>query len=671
MIERLSHRQFELLAIALGAALLPHVLRVPLWLALPVVAIVPFWVIARRRGAQPISGWLRLPLALLLLVLIVQHYGNIFGREPGAALATGLLVLKLLETERQRDARFALAFSAFVLMTALLFEQGIGITTLMSMGLVLVLAALISLQPAPLPTAHPLRSLFALGAILLATGIPIALAGFLLIPRLSSPIWGSPGGDNLSRVGLSERMQPGSMTDVLLDDSPAFRVTFDRAPPPKSDLYFRTIIMWDFDGSTWTRGAARMAPQPEIIADASDSFNYTETLEPSQQRWIPALDVPLAAPETTRLDSDRSVVADQPVTQPRQIELRSATRYQLAPTLSPGERARALALPIGFDPRSVALARSWRNSDSRDTPIKDGSVIQSALQLFNASFHYTLSPPLLGRESIDEFLFDTRAGFCEHYSSAFVFLMRAAGIPARVVTGYQGGWWNDSGNYLLIRNSDAHAWAEVWLEGSGWVRVDPTAAVSPDRVELGAASVNDAGAWYQSSWLRSLRNSVDGVSRLWTTTIVQFNALRQRQLFKPFGIEKADQHQLLIALIGILLTLLTAATIWALRQGSPQSGDRLDRVWYTFRRRLSRAGFEQPVQQGPLDYLDRVQASLHEQSKPIESVIRRYVALRYATHEPNAEQIVDLQRSVRNLRLRGLQQGRPARRDRSPARLER
>ena len=217
------------------------------------------------------------------------------------------------------------------------------------------------------------------------------------------------------------------------------------------------------------------------------------TLEPTDRRWLPTLDLPFVAPSGARFSSARELVADDTVSQPREYRVRSSSRYTFAPTLARQERARALALPEGFDPKTRALAGDWRAANADDI-----GVVRAALDLFHASFKYTLQPPLLGRDSIDDFLFSTRQGFCEHYASAFVVLMRSAGIPARVVTGYQGGWWNDSGGYLLVRNSDAHAWAEVWIAGRGWVRVDPTAAVSPARIELGAAAANDATSWAQS-----------------------------------------------------------------------------------------------------------------------------------------------------------------------------
>ncbi len=428
-----------------------------------------------------------MPGACLLLAAVVMQYGTLFGREPGSALGCGLLALKLLETEQPRDARVGIGFAGFVLMSALLFAQTLAFTVGVSLILILLLAALVSLQPAQGEPRHPLRTELRVGAILLACGLPLAAAGFMLVPRLSTPLWGGKDRTAEGRTGLNDSMEPGALTELLIDDSPAFRVHFDATPPLPQQRYFRAIVLSDFNGATWTRSRRSDFLRPEEAERDGTPVDYVITLEPTDRRWLPALDLPFVAPSGARFSADRELIAYDAVVQPREYRVRSSSRYTLGPVLSADERAHALALPDRFDPKTRALAAEWRAQN-----VEDVGVVRAALDLFHASFTYTLNPPPLGRDSIDDFLFATRKGFCEHYASAFVVLMRSAGIPARVVTGYQGGWWSESGGYLLVRNSDAHAWAEVWMAGRGWVRVDPTAAVSPARIELGAAAANDA-----------------------------------------------------------------------------------------------------------------------------------------------------------------------------------
>jgi transglutaminase-like putative cysteine protease len=545
-----------------------------------------------------------------------------------------------------RDAQVALGFAAFVLMSALLFTQTMVFTLLICAVLVLLLAALTSLQPAPIETARPLRACGRLAALLLVTGLPLAAAAFVLVPRLGSPLWGSPGNDSVARTGLSEQMNPGSLTELLIDDSPAFRVDFDVEPPPAAQRYFRAIVLWDFDGANWTRERSHGYGRSEDARGSGTLVDYTITLEPTDRRWLPALDLPLTAPATARIGADRTLIANEPVVQPRQYRVQSATDYVLAPTLGRAQRNRALALPKDFDPRSRALAEQWR-AEGRN----DDAIVRAALERFHASFTYTLNPPPLGRDSIDDFMFATQSGFCEHYASAFVFLMRAAGIPARVVTGYQGGWWSDSSRYLLVRQSDAHAWAEVWSEGRGWRRIDPTAAVSPVRIELGAAAANGSPGWAQSDWLRGLRNQFDFASRLWTQGIVRFDALRQKSLLTPFGVADANQGDLLLFLSGILGGVMLIATIWAMRGNRHVEGDVLDHAWKRLGQRLRRCGIAQRANEGPFDLLRRTRSAAPVLASAIDPLVAEYVELRYATDAATPERVSAFAAAVRMLRL--------------------
>lgn len=645
---RLDRRQFELLALTIAATIAVHLAHLPTWLWLPLAAMLAGRAWTRRRGAGAVPAWVRLPLTALLLAAVAVQFGNVFGREPGSVLGVGLLGLKLLETEQVRDARVALGFAAFVLMSALLFEQSLAFTLLICAVLVSLLATLAALQPAPLPSPQPLRAHFRTAALLFAASLPLAAAAFVLVPRLGSPLWGAPGADVTARTGLGERMAPGEITELLIDDTPALRVDFDGPPPPPEQRYFRTIVLWEFDGSTWSRERwGGMRPGDEVRAEGVP-LGYRITLEPTDRRWLPALDLPLAAPDGAFLLEDRVLASREPVAQPREYRLQSTVRHRTGQPLGAGLRARALALPNGFNPQARALAQRWRE-EGRD----DGAVVQAALDLFRASFTYTLTPPLLGRDSVDDFLFDTQRGFCEHYSSAFVFLMRAAGIPSRVVTGYQGGWWNESQSYLLVRRSDAHAWAEVWLPQRGWTRVDPTSAVSPARIERGAAAANYSDERERTSWLREWRNRLDVVNRLWTEGIIGFNALRQKGLLTPFGKPDANAGDLLVALSVVLGAAMLVATLWAMRGTSRVRGDALDRAWSALRRRVARGGATAPPQQGPLDWLRQVRLDDPGLAERLAPLVDRYVDLRYARAEAPPEAVKDFARRVRRFRRPG------------------
>jgi protein-glutamine gamma-glutamyltransferase len=644
---RLSERQFNLLGATALMAVATHLSRLPLWLTAFLLLLAPWRMWSRARSDKPISAWFRVPMVFALVAAIVVHYGNLFGREPGSALACGLLMLKLLESEKIRDARAAIGFAAFVLMSALLFTQTMGFTLMLCLSLVFLLAALTALQPAPVRSRNPILGELRTGATLLGLGLPLAIAAFLFVPRLSSPLWGAPGGFADARTGLSDSMSPGSMTDLLVDDSPALRIHFDGAVPENAARYFRALVLWDFDGTTWNRDDQRPQQTLESVESLGEEISYEVTLEPTNRPWLAALDVPLQTPERARMTNDRSLFARNSIDQIRQYRVRSALDYRLSASISPRDRRRALRLPPGFNPRTLALAQEWRAEGKADS-----AIVKSALDLFSASFTYTLSPPLLGRNSVDDFLFETQAGFCEHYSSAFVVLMRAAGIPARVVTGYQGGWWNALGDYLLVRQSDAHAWSEIWLQERGWVRVDPTAAVNPVRVEAGAAAANSEQNWSVKSWWLGMRNQLDVINRMWAQTIVQFNALRQQNLLTPFGITRAEQKDLLLALVCVVGSFLVLATFWVLRTVKVRKGDTLDAAWRMLRQRMVNRGLPVAEHEGPLDYLNRIRSSIEDgpARQQLDELVRRYIELRYASAAPEQSDVQGLARRIREFK---------------------
>ena len=635
----LDARSFDLVALGLAAVLVLHAPHLPWWLAATLAPILclRWWQRRHRQARTP--TWLKLPLLAALLLAIVSWYGSLFGQAPGAALAAGLLVMKLLETETVRDARVGMSFACFTLMAALLFDQSLTATTTVALGLLPPLAALRSLERGRRPPTAWWRELLP-GLGLLAAALPLALLAFLLLPRLNSPLWGAPNAGE-QRTGLSDRMTPTGFTQLLVDDSPALRVSFDGPPPLPDQRYFRAFVMAHYDGASWTyRDMTNQSPAP---VEAGQTVRYHISLEPTRQRVLPTLDVPLAAPADASLRRDRVVIADKPVDNLRDYTLDSAVRYRLEPQLGQ-RRARWLQLPHGFNPRTLALGRSWRTRYGSD----DAAIVQAALALFHdGGFRYTLAPAPLGRDAMDDFLFDTREGFCEHYSSAFTVLMRAAGIPARVVTGYQGGYWNAMGRYLLVRNSDAHAWSEVWLADRGWVRVDPTAAVRPQRISQGAAAaVPGQLPWYQSGWLQSLRNHWDIVNRWWNLSVNGFDALRQRGLLKPFGIRETDASTLALLLAVGCVLCMAAGLAWVWRRREPEDAARagLRRL----ERKLARLGVTRRAGEGPRDYLQRAAGALPAQRDRLTELMHRYLELRYAQPEPTSESLRAFRRAVRD-----------------------
>lgn len=655
MTRDIDKGQFRFVAVAVAVALVAHLNHLPAWLATGCTLVVGFALLNRSARLARLVAFIRLPLAGLLLLAVLVEYGNFFGRDPGTAFACGLLALKLLETRRVRDARAAIGFAAFVLMSALLFRQSLAFSALVGAGTVLLLAALAALQPATQRPPRRLLPSLRQAVLLLLAGIPLAALAFTFMPRPAQPLWGDNRFDSAQHTGLGDTLNPSGILDLLLDDSPAFRVTFDGALPAPADRYFRTLVLWDFNGSEWSRGTNHFPQRAPAIAPRSPPIDYTITLEPTGRRWLPALDVPLDAPHGVWLTTDRTLLAFQDIDRPIAYPLSSVERWARPGTLDTRTRSRALALPDGFDPEARALAERWRSASNGS----DAYVVGKALSLFHSEFRYTLQPPPLGRNWIDDFLFGTHAGFCEHYAAAFVFLMRAAGIPARIVTGYQGGTWNPTGSYLLLRQSDAHAWAEVWTNGTGWQRVDPTAAVSPARIDLGASAVDDRLGWLAANVWHPLRNRFDIVDRLWTEAVIHFDAPRQRRLFEH--LDDGDHARLWLAFAGVLVLLLALATAWALGgKAAPRRGDALDAAWSRWQRRLAAAGIESRPSEGPVDLSRRLSAAFPESGVELERLVGTYVTLRYATARPPVHEVGRFAAAVRYWRPPASRTGRAA-----------
>ena len=638
-----DRRTFDLLALTTAVVLGVHSPHLPWWLStlLAVLLAARWW--QRRQHVMRVPRWIKLPLLLLLTLAVIETYGSIFGREAGGALGVGLLVLKLLETATPRDVRVGVGFACFALMSALLFGQGMMTTAVVAMGLLPALATLRALEPAQAQTGLP-RSLLPI-LLLLAAALPLSLLAFVLVPRLSSPLWGAPSPDQ-ARTGLSDSMSPGNFTELLTDDSPALRVSFDATPPPPDLRYFRAYVMSNYDGRRWQRAHLPGTDNTPAPLEFATSISYHVTLEPTHQRILPALDVPLQAPANAGLRSDRELFANKPVSNPFTYTVRSALRYRLQPELDERSRQLDLRLPTGFNPRTHVLAGEWRKRYRTD----DAAIVRAGLTLLHdGGFSYTLTPAPLGRDAVDDFLFNTREGFCEHYASSFTVLMRSAGIPARVVTGYQGGYWNKLGNYLLVRNSDAHAWSEVWLAGRGWVRVDPTAAVRPERVTLGAAAaIGNERGWYHNDWLQGVRNHWDIVNRWWNQGVVGFDALRQRALLTPFGVRDTDTRTLGI-LLAISSTLCMGLGLaWALWRR--QRHDVLREALRVLERKLARHGVVRRHGEGPQHYLARAARALPGQRATLAQLSTNYLHLRYAQNEPPPEPLRAFRRAVRNFR---------------------
>lgn len=573
-------RRWALLAAL--ACLAPLLLQIQPQLG-PGVAVIALLapLLARRRTPPAWVGAL-LAVALLLAALAMHRFN--FGRDTACAMLATMLALKPIEVRSLRDARALLGFALFAPFATFLLDQGPVSLVLGMGGAVLVLVAMNRLADVESHEGHATRGWRRFAAVgrMIAIGLPLALVTFWLFPRLSAPMWGVPE-RALARPGLSDRMAPGEWIDLIADDSPALRVTFDGPTPPRSQMYWRSVALWDFDGREWKAPEwSRALPMPSVQRGPVQ-YRYRIEVEPTDREQMVALDLPDAAPPGLAMDRDFSLRAPGPLSSLTRWTMTASRPQVFEPRLSPYMRSRSLALPAGYNPRALALARQWRAEAGTD----DTAIVRRSLAWIQREFVYTLDTPLLGRDSVDEFLFDYKAGFCEHYSSAFVVLMRGAGIPARVVLGYTGGYRNPLGDYWLVRRSDAHAWAEVWLAGRGWVRVDPTAAVAPERIYDTIAD-RRPGTFGNFSGLAPVFNMGDWLRRGWNDFVLGFDANRQRRMFDDLGMPDVDPMRLaamFIAAVGLALGLMLWLTTRQEREPDP-----VLRAWRRLERRYRRRG---------------------------------------------------------------------------------
>ena len=646
----LGGSDFAILLAGLAIVLAPHVLRAPWWLTLLTLALAAWRIAALRyRALMPSTGLLLAVVAVGALGIWLE-YRAIFGRTPGIMLLVMFAGLKTLESRNQRDAAALVFLTWFLAITNFLYTQSIP----PALGMLAAVAASVTALVGLAAPRRPLRANLRSAALLLGQAVPAALVLFLLFPRVQGPLWGLPQDAYSALSGLSDTMAPGNLSQLTLSDAIAFRVDFRGDPPPRRTLYWRGPVMWDFDGRTWRLGSPPLAELPE--PRGGTRLEYSVLLEPHNRNWLFALESAALLPPRTRYLEDGQIVTLVPVRARLRYDMVSRLEATPDPERDAASLGRALRLPPGFNPRARALAEAWREAGGGDL-----QVLQRAIEYFRKErLQYTTEPRLLGRDSVDESLFESREGFCEHFSSAFVFLMRAAGVPARVVTGYQGGDLNPVDGRFTVRQSDAHAWAEVFLRGRGWTRVDPTVLSVPRRLDEGLArAVTSTEALplllrTDMAWLRTLRNNWEALTYQWNLLVLGYNTERQRDLMSWLGMRDADWLGLASTLLATLGAFVLVLFAWMLRRFARP--DPVQSAWAQFCRKLGARGVQRAPHEGPRDYAERAAHDLPAARDPIRRISALYIALRYGPASGGGastpdESVVQLRRMVRELSL--------------------
>ena len=659
--DQIPRNSLAWLLLAQAVILAPHVVHVPLWIW-GVWLFVVFWRWQIFRGAWGFPGWaVKLVLVASSSAGLYLVYRGSFGVQTMVGLLIVGFILKLIEMRKRGDLLLLCHLGYFVIATQFLFFSNV-FAALYGLFSLTVLSATLLASHQSLDQHRFWRTLRLTGVLVLQA-VPLMLLLFLIAPRVG-PLWAVPMNTSAAKTGMSDTMSPGDISQLSRSTELVFRATFEGAAPPQAELYWRGLVFSHFDGRRWSQSNAQIsryninwpeqgrADWRDELRYQGNEYRYQVIIEPTQQSWLFSLTAPQQWGDDAGLSQELSLQRQRPITQRIQYWVTSSLDFRYQPDqLEDWQRRQALQLPAGSNPRTRTLAEQWqREADSED------ALIRRVLQHYNASFRYTLQPPLLGQESVDEFLWETQAGFCEHFASSFVFFMRAAGIPARVVVGYQGGEYNPLENYYAVRQREAHAWAEVWLPQRGWVRIDPTAAVAPERIEQGVdfsldeedVQLLDNSFVSDISLLNTLRLRWEGFNYLWSRWVLGYNAETQGSLFERWlGGVDIWRIALFVLVSGALILGATVLfLLWGQRRRYRYPADR---YYQHYCNKLERLGFTRKPGEAPRDFARRVVHLRPDLSKPINSITELY---EWASYAGNQAALIDLRRAVANFVVR-------------------
>lgn len=652
LAQRISPAQASLL-IAATLVILPFLYHLPLWIGIVSLGFI-LWRALFDLGYHRLPGkWLRLALIFLTLAGILFQYQTALGRQPGASLIIILMCLKLLELQNTRDEKVVIYLGFFIVAVGFLFNQS------MWMGIYLVLVSFILALALLLSTHQKSRNknsyifikphAWRLARMFLQA-LPITLLLFAFFPRLSSPLWGLPEDAYSASTGLSETMSPGEISQLLQNRSVAFRAEFDGLPPPENQLYWRALVLDHYDGWQWRQRPTQFSPyNPDKVVPLSNTLNYSIMLEPHPRNWLFVLETPLGKTFPAQLDNLGQLRQNQSVKQTKRYNMQAVLSY-----INTSDRPdnQTLYLPRYVSPKTKALAREWGLTS---TGVDE--MVNKALNYFRREeFFYSLQPPLLFDDPVDEFLFQTRNGYCEHYASAFTVLMRAAGVHARVVIGYQGGEYNDVDNYFIVRQSDAHAWSEVWYPDKGWQRVDPTAVIPFHRVEKNPVQLGLRPDQLQQSlnqqsllqkWLSSSGFYFDALNYRWKRWVIGYNHQRQKTIYDDFRWDQLGPYSLGIIML-VLFALAYAVILFPWSRLRHQPGDPAGRLYLRFCKKMDRAGIPHQTWEGAKEYSQRILQQRPDLEQPVKRITYLYHRLRYGKSS-NQHNLIELEGLIKNI----------------------
>ena len=630
---------------ALFVALASHIPFLPLWITVTFVGCA-LWRLVVEKQRRPLPSTIaRAGLALVCFLGVLATYNSISGVGPGSALLAVMAALKLLETRKRRDQFVLLFLSIFLVMSSMLREQYLWSLPYMIVAVLVIITAWLRMSAGESQTA---RQSFATGSRLLAYAAPLAILMWVFFPRISTPFWAVPIDTSGATTGLSDTMSPGDISSLSLSDAIAFRVSFDDAVPEPRDRYWRGLVLTRFNGRSWTGSdPVRSYSARDQIEFVSGRIDYEVTLEPTRQQWLFALDLPREwSYPRSFMGRQQQLASVAPIDQRIAYSVSSFTDYRVNRELSNWWRDHYTFLPEASNPRTVELAQQMRAEAASDFDYAN-AVLE---KLNREEFYYTLEPPPLGSNPVDRFLFDTRRGFCEHYASAFAVMMRSVGIPSRIVLGYQGGEVNPLGGHLIVRQSDAHAWNEIWLEGEGWRRVDPTAAVAPERIEMSANDAALAGigeAWgfsAQSRFIYQVQMAWDALDAKWNEWVLGYGPENQGAFMRWLGMQEPSWRKMLLTLVIGVIALVMAISVLLMLRYRPPRKDEAARLYARF---VRKTGIKPSTGETARVFAERVRSTGTLPEPTVTAITDAYMDARYGGIEDAGERLRDAVAAMR------------------------
>jgi transglutaminase-like putative cysteine protease len=620
---------------ALVVAIFPHITRLPVWIILWCACMWGYLLFAvKYRWPRPGKN-LRRFLTVAGFAGLMLTYQRHLGQDAYIGLLAVMAALKPFEIETHRDRMITVFLAYFIVITSLFLSETLAITLYMFFSVTITTAVLIRIND----PAGRFKQHLKLSGLMMVQAIPLMVALFFLFPRIQGSLFGFSL-SNSARSGFSDILAPGGVASLVESDEVAFRAVFDGPIPPASALYWRGIVFQNFDGRRW-RPDKEVAVSTPPMAEPG-TIGYTVALEPHDQRWLFALEMPATVPPQASFYGDFTLRSRRTVRRQLRYDMVSDTRFQ-ANTEAAETLENCRRLPEGYNPRARELAA--RLTQTAGTAKEK---VRRILDFFaSGGFTYTLQPPRLGRDSVDDFLFDSKRGYCEHYASAFAFMMRSVNVPARIVGGYLGGERNPFANYLVVRQSDAHVWVDVWqgddAADAGWRRIDPTAVVVPERITQGLSGALARGelpdflsrGYFGFIW--QIRFAWDAVSTQWSAWFEGYSYYEQLALLKKLGLSSDAVRAALQAMILILVVIAAAVAVyfWSAMRIPQRKPDRIRKTYEKFSKKLARAGFERKPDQGPVDYAAWVATHRPDLKRRVDDITELYVRLRYQEQQSN------------------------------------